>query len=91
MTTVQTINFDNEMKALSQGVYKGNEIFIPKYWMKIAEHDKKSGFHAEAFYKDGIIAIAIRGTDARCCSFDDLRDSKNDFNNTQMLRIFTKK
>ena len=26
----QTIKFDNEMKALAQGVYKGNEKFIPK-------------------------------------------------------------
>ena len=26
----QTTDFDNEMKALTQGVYKGNENAIPK-------------------------------------------------------------
>ena len=46
------------MKALSQGVYKGNEKFIPKDWIKIAEeYNKKTGFHAAAFYKNGKFAI----------------------------------
>jgi len=52
MTQTQTTEFDNEMKALAQGVYKGNEKFIPKDWIKVSESDNKnSGFHAEAFYK----------------------------------------
>lgn len=55
--------FDNEMKALSQGVYKGNEKSIPKDWIKVSEYNKRSGFHGEAFYKDGKVVIAMRGTD----------------------------
>ena len=61
--TIQTTEFDNEMKALAQGVYKGNEKSIPKDWIKVSEYDKKSGFHGEAFYKDGKVVIAMRGTD----------------------------
>ena len=58
------IKFDNEMKALAQGVYKGKEKFIPKDWIKIAEKDNKStGFYAEAFFKNGKIAISIQGSD----------------------------
>jgi len=58
------IKFDNEMKALAQGVYKWNEKSIPKDWIKIAEKDNKStGFHAKAFFKNGKIAIAIQGSD----------------------------
>ena len=49
-TTTQK-QFDNEMKALSQGIYKGNEKSIPKGWIKVSEYDKKSGFHGEAFTK----------------------------------------
>lgn len=60
---IQTTEFDNEMKALAQGVYKGNEKSIPKDWIKVSEYDKKSGFHGEAFYKDGKVVIAMRGTD----------------------------
>ena len=63
MTQTQTTNFDNEMKALAQGVYKGNEKSIPKNWIKVSEYDKKSGFHGKAFYKDGKVVIAMRGTD----------------------------
>lgn len=37
MTQLQTTEFDNEMKALSQGVYKGNEKVIPKDWIKVSE------------------------------------------------------
>lgn len=62
MATTQK-QFDNEMKALSIGVYKGNEKSIPKDWIKVSEYDKKSGFHGEAFYKDGKVVIAMRGTD----------------------------
>lgn len=51
------------MKALSIGVYKGNEKSIPKDWIKVSEYDKKSGFQGEAFYKNGKIVIAMRGTD----------------------------
>ena len=60
-TTTQK-QFDNEMKSLSIGVYKGNEKSIPKGWIKVSEYDKKSGFHGEAFYKDGKVVIAMRGT-----------------------------
>lgn len=61
--TIQTTEFDNEMKALAQGVYKGNETSIPKEWIKVSEYAQKSGFHGEAFYKDGKVVIAMRGTD----------------------------
>lgn len=45
------IKFDNEMKALAQGVYKGKEKFIPKDWIKVTEkNNKKTGYHAEAFF-----------------------------------------
>jgi len=60
-TTTQK-QFDNEMKSLSIGVYKGNEKSIPKGWIKVSEYDKKSGFHGEAFYKDGKVVIVMRGT-----------------------------
>lgn len=62
MATTQK-QFDNEMKALSQGVYKGNEKSIPKDWIKVSEYNKRSGFHGEAFYKNGKVVIAMRGTD----------------------------
>ena len=61
--TTNQKQFDNEMKALSQGVYKGNEKSIPKDWIKVSEYDKKSGFHGEAFYKNGKVVIAMRGTE----------------------------
>ena len=73
MTQLQTTEFDNEMKALSQGVYKGNEKVIPKDWIKVSEYDEKSGFHGEAFYKEGKIVIAMRGTELR-----DKNDISND-------------
>lgn len=73
MTKIETINFDNEMKALSMGVYKGNEKSIPKDWIKVSEYDKKSGFHGEAFYKNGKIVIAMRGTEK-----EDKKDWQND-------------
>lgn len=63
MTQIETTKFDNEMKTLAQGVYKGNEKSIPKDWIKVSEFDKKSGFHGEAFYKNGKVVIAMRGTD----------------------------
>ena len=72
MTQTQTTNFDNEMKALSMGVYKGNEKSIPKDWIKVSEYDKKSGFHGETFYKNGKVVIAIRGTE---------KEDKKDWNN----------
>ena len=61
-STTNQKRFDNEMKSLSVGVYKGNEKSIPKDWIKVSEYDKKSGFHGEAFYKDGKVVIAMRGT-----------------------------
>ena len=39
--------FDNEMKALSIGVYKGQEKYVPKDWIMISESDNKSGFHGK--------------------------------------------
>lgn len=64
MTKIETTNFDNELKALSMGVYKGNEKSIPKDWIKVSEYDNsKTGFHGETFYKNGKVVIAMRGTD----------------------------
>lgn len=73
MTKIETTKFDNKMKALAQGVYKGNEKSIPKDWIKVSEYDKKSGFHGEAFYKDGKVVIAMRGTEK-----EDPKDVAND-------------
>ena len=73
MTKIPTIEFDNEIKALSMGVYKGNEKLIPKDWIKVSEYDKKSGFHGEAFYKNGKVVIAMRGTEK-----EDKKDWQND-------------
>ena len=63
MIKTQTTEFDNEMKALSRGVYKGNKNSIPKDWIRVLDEDRKSGFHGEAFYKNGKVVIAMRGTD----------------------------
>ena len=64
MARTQTTKFDNELKALSMGVYKGNEKSIPKDWIKVSEYDNsKTGFHGETFYKNGKVVIAMRGTD----------------------------
>ena len=70
-STTNQKHFDNEMKSLSIGVYKGNEKSIPKGWIKVSEYDKKSGFHGEAFYKDGEVVIAMRGTNDK----DDLANN----------------
>ena len=94
MTKTQTTEFDNEMKALLMGVYKGNEKSIPKDWIKVSEYDKKSGFHGEAFYKDGKVVIAMRGTEK-----EDKKDWQNDISmgmkksqtNMLMLKNFMKK
>lgn len=62
MTKILT--FDNEMKALSLGVYKDNKNSIPKDWVRFSERDNEStGFHAETFYKKGAVVISFRGTD----------------------------
>ena len=45
--------FDNEMKALSIGVYKGQEKYVPKDWIMISESDNRSGFQGKAFFKNG--------------------------------------
>lgn len=71
-----TKDFDNEMKTLSIGVYKGNEKLIPKDWIRFSDFDNsKTGFHAEAFYKNGTIVISIRGTE-----ISDIKDISNDKN-----------
>ena len=75
MPKTETTEFDNEMKALSMGVYKGNEKSIPKDWIKVSEYDKKSGFHGEAFYKNGKVVMAMRGTEK-----EDKKDWQNDIN-----------
>ena len=41
MAKIEKTHFDNEMKALSQGVYKGNEKVVPKEWIKCTEKDNK--------------------------------------------------
>ena len=41
MPKTQTTNFDNEMKALAQGIYKGNEKSVPKGWIKVSELGNK--------------------------------------------------
>ena len=60
----KNLTFDNEMKALSLGVYKENKNSIPKDWVRFSERDNEStGFHAETFYKKGAVVISFRGTD----------------------------
>ncbi len=60
----RNLTFDNEMKALSLGVYKDNKNSIPKDWVRFSERDNEStGFHAETFYKKGAVVISFRGTD----------------------------
>lgn len=39
--TIKNIEFDNEMKSLSLGIYEGNEKSISKDWIKISEYEKK--------------------------------------------------
>ena len=56
------LKFNNEMKYLSICVYKGKEKYKPKDWIKFDEHKSNNGFYGEAFYKNGIILIALRGT-----------------------------
>ncbi len=60
------LKFDNEMKDLSMCVYKGNEKYKPKDWIKFDEHNANNGFHGEAFYKNDVIVISFRGTDQVC-------------------------
>ena len=57
------LKFDNEMKDLSMCVYKGNEKYKPKDWIKFDEHNANNGFHGEAFYKNDVIVISFRGTE----------------------------
>ena len=59
----RNLKFDNEMKQLSMGVYNGNEKYIPKDWIKIRQQDSQTGFHGEAFYKNGVIVLAYRGSE----------------------------
>lgn len=59
----RNLKFDNEMKQLSIGVYNGKEKYIPKDWIKIGQQDSQTGFHGEAFYKNGVIVLAYRGTE----------------------------
>ncbi len=79
MNKNKTLELDNELKNLSIGVYVGNEKYVPKDWIKINEYDnKKTGFHGEAFYKNGKIAISFRGTEN---SFQDIiNDAQMGFN-----------
>lgn len=71
----KNLTFDNEMKALSLGVYKDNKNSIPKDWVRFSERDNEStGFHAETFYKKGTVVISMRGTDLTSS-----QDLSNDF------------
>ena len=74
----KTLDFDNELKNLSMGVYVGNEKYVPKDWIKINEYDNKNtGFHGEAFFKNEDIVISFRGTDK---DMDYLSDAQMGFN-----------
>ena len=73
----KTLDFDNKLKKLSMGVYTGNKKFISKSWIKVLDDDKKSGFHGEAFFKNGEIVISFRGTDK---DMDYLSDAQMGFN-----------
>ena len=79
MNKNKTLELDNELKNISIGVYVGNEKYVPKDWIKINEYDnKKTGFHGEAFYKNGKIVISFRGTEN---SFQDtFSDAQMGFN-----------
>ncbi len=55
---------------------------IPKDWIKVSEYDKKSGFHGEAFYKDGKVVIAMRGTEIT-------KAMNIDFKDIDTNRVFT--
>ncbi len=57
------LKFDNEIKDLSMCVYKRNEKYKPKDWIKFDEHNANNGFHGEAFYKNDVIVISFRGTE----------------------------
>lgn len=70
----QRIKFDNQLKSIAEGVYEGNEKSIPNSWDKISYTDNyESGFHGEAFSKNGTIVIAFRGTE-----FESKADIHND-------------
>ena len=69
----RNLKFDNEMKQLSMGVYNGNEKYIPKDWIKIGQQDSQTGFHGEAFYKNGVVVLAYRGTDDKKDYFSDFQ------------------
>lgn len=74
MKNTNMIDFDNEMKNLSAGVYEGNEKLIPSDWTHLKEgKNEKSGFCGRAYYKNGIIAISLRGTE-----LNDIGDLNND-------------
>ena len=78
MNKNKTLELDNELKNLSIGVYVGNEKYVSKDWIKINEYDnKKTGFHGEAFFKNGEIVISFRGTDK---DMDYLSDAQMGFN-----------
>lgn len=54
----------NDLKQLSAYVYRDGETQIPDGWISVtSEQDKKNGFYAETFYKDGQVAVVYRGSD----------------------------
>ena len=55
---------DNDLKQLSAYVYRNGKTKKPAGWISIkSEQDKKTGFYAESFYKDGQVAVVYRGSD----------------------------
>lgn len=61
---MQNYKLDNELKYLSRGVYKGNEKYIPKGYIKISsQKNSKTGFESKVFYYNNNIIIAFRGSD----------------------------
>lgn len=54
----------NDLKQLSAYVYRDGNTEKPAGWISIkSEQDKKTGFYAESFYKDGQVAVVYRGSD----------------------------
>lgn len=60
----RTLEFDNETKVLSLGIYKDKRQYIPTSWTTIFQFDNPtSGFYGEAFLKNKTIVISYRGTE----------------------------
>lgn len=73
---MNNIKEHKELQELSKYVYKERDSKLPTGWLSIKPYENKdTGFYAEAFYKNGKVAIAIRGTDSKKeLLIDDLLD-----------------